>query len=65
MPEKYTGDLNMALGLMDSDGTISTHGSFRIVLKNHQLIHWLHDTLFLNGFNTEEIEEVERQAETY
>ena len=65
VPDKYLGDLNIALGLMDSDGSISTHGSFKIVLKNYNLIKWLRDTLFLNGYNTLPLAEVKRQEDTY
>ena len=65
VPEKYLGDINMALGLIDSDGSVNTHGSFKIVLKNLNLITWLRDTLFLNGFNTFPIEEVKKQPNTY
>ena len=65
VPDKYLGDMNIALGLMDADGSISTHGAFKIVLKNLNLITWLRDTLFLNGFNTMPIGEVKRQPDTY
>lgn len=65
VPDKYLGDMNIALGLMDADGSISTHGAFKIVLKNLNLITWLRDTLFLNGYNTLPIGEVKRQPDTY
>ena len=65
VPDKYLGDMNIALGLMDADGFISTHGAFKIVLKNLNLITWLRNTLFLNGFNTMPIGEVKRQPDTY
>lgn len=51
-PNKYVGDLNIALGLLDSDGCIDVHGRVKIVLKNKKLIDSLRDTLFLNGINT-------------
>jgi len=54
IPDKYTGDFNIALGLLDSDGSIHTHGAVSITLKNKGLIDWLRDTLYLNGINCKE-----------
>ena len=51
VPDKYLGDLQIALGLLDSDGQIYTHGAVSITLKNLQMLTWLRDTLFLNGIN--------------
>lgn len=65
VPDKYLGDINIACGLMDADGHINTHGGFKIVLKNYNLITWLRDTLFLNGYNTLPITEVKKQKDTY
>lgn len=65
IPAKYLGDINIATGLMDSDGMITTHGTFRIVLKNPGMLQWLRDTLFLNGFNALPIKKVENQEDTY
>ncbi len=53
VPDKYLGDFNMAIGLLDSDGIIFTHGAVSITLKNKRLIDWLRDTLYLNGVNTQ------------
>lgn len=65
VPKKYFGNFPMALGLLDSDGCISTHGNFKIVLKNKNLISWLRDSLFLNGYPTQPIYDVKRQKNTY
>lgn len=53
--DKYVGDFNIALGLLDSDGMIYTHGAVSITLKNLSLITWLRDTLYLNGINCKQI----------
>ena len=53
VPDKYLGDFNMAIGLLDSDGIILSHGAVSITLKNKRLIDWLRDTLYLNGVNTQ------------
>ena len=53
--EKYLGDFNIALGLLDSDGMIYTHGAVSITLKNLNLINWLRDTLYLNGVNCQSL----------
>lgn len=53
IPDKYLGDFNMAIGLLDSDGIILSHGAVSITLKNKRLIDWLRDTLYLNGVNTQ------------
>ena len=65
VPEKYLGDINIACGLLDSDGSLNVHGGFKIVLKNFKMLSWLRDTLFLNGFNTSPISEVKRQKDTF
>ncbi len=65
VPDKYIGNIHMALGLCDADGSLSTHGAFKIVLKNKNLICWLRDTLYLNGINSSKVTQVERQDDTY
>lgn len=45
----YLGDLMIAIGLLDSDGSVRTHGAISITLKNKGLIEWLRLTLAMNG----------------
>ena len=59
--DKYLGDLNIALGLLDSDGMIMTHGNVSITLKNLNILQWLRDTLYLNGINCKDIKKLSRQ----
>lgn len=49
IPDKYLGDMHIAMGLLDSDGCISSHGTISITLKNKRIIDWLKDTLVMNG----------------
>lgn len=66
IPQKYIGDLDMALGLLDSDGYINPHGGIKITLKNKQIIEWLQETLFLNGMPTGKVKDIYyRQKDTY
>lgn len=65
IPNKYIGDINIACGLMDSDGCISTHGSMRLVLKNKGLVEWMQETLILNGMLPGAIHQVKKQVDTY
>lgn len=51
IPEKYDGDFQIAIGMLDSDGMIKSHGEVSITLKNEGLILWLRNTLFANGIN--------------
>ena len=36
--EKYIGDIDIACGLIDSDGSVDSHGAIRLVLKNKCII---------------------------
>lgn len=65
VPNEYLGCVPMMVGLCDADGTLDTHGAFRIVLKNRKLIDWLYYTMWMNGINASPIHSVERQADTY
>jgi len=65
IPENLTGDWNIALGLCDADGCITSNRIFRIVLKNKQMITWLRNTMFLNGINCSSVHDVKRQPNTY
>lgn len=49
LPDKYLGDMQIAYGLFDSDGLLTSHGTLSITLKNIKLITWLKDTLYMNG----------------
>ena len=49
IPDVYLGDMNIARGLIDSDGCITVHGTLRMVLKNYDMLLWLRQTLFMNG----------------
>jgi hypothetical protein len=62
---KYLGDIDIALGLLDADSCIDTHGRLKIVLKNKKLLIWLKDTLYLNGINTGKIKKIEKYENTY
>ena len=63
--DKYLGDFEIVKGLLDSDGTISTHGAGSITLKNYQIIEWIRDTLFLNGCNTFKITADKKYEHTF
>lgn len=65
VPQKYLGNFSMALGLCDSDGMLYTHGGFKILLKNLSLLHWLRETLYLNGINAGQIVADKRRADTF
>lgn len=52
VPNMFDGDMDIACGLLDADGTILSHGAVRITLKNINLITWLRNTLYKNGINT-------------
>ncbi len=65
LDDQYLGDIKIAEGLIDADGFIDTHGGGRIVLKNQQLVAWLRETLFLNGYNTHQMSPLKRQDRTY
>lgn len=49
---KYTGDLMIAIGLLDSDGCLFERGAIGITLKNPLLIYWLQLTLAMNGIRS-------------
>jgi len=65
LKEKYNGDIEIAKGIIDSDGYLDSHGGGRIVLKNKGLIEWLRNTLYLNGVNTNKINKVKNLEDTY
>lgn len=63
--EKYTGNLSMALGLCDSEGFCYATGCFRISLRNLEVLQWLRETLYLNGFNPGEIKTTNSDDEEF
>lgn len=65
VPEKYEGDLQIVLGLIDSDGFIDTHGGIRLVLKNKELIDFAQRTLTLNGMPSGKIVADKKYEGTY
>ena len=65
LSEKYKGDFEIAKGLLDADCCINAHGAVSITLKNKNLIEWLNECLFLNGFNTLGVQKVKNLEDTY
>lgn len=65
IPEWLIGNINVAIGLIDADGCIDTHGNTKIVLKNKRMISQLRDTLYLNGINTSRIFSCSGLSDTY
>lgn len=64
--DRHLGNLQMAIGLLDADGCITTHGAIKIVLNNFRLMTWLRDTLYLNGINASPIKDISyRQLNSY
>ena len=63
IPDKYNGNLNMLLGLCDSDGCVYGHGGFKLFLKNDNLISWARLTMYLNNINASAIHQ--RKNEGY
>lgn len=49
IPEIMVGNLDVVLGILDSDGGINEAGSIKIGLKNNHLIEQIRETLLLNN----------------
>ena len=65
IPDKYLGNINILSGICDSDGMISTHGSFKLTLKNKGLIEWVRKTMYLNNINANSIKKENNLENTY
>lgn len=65
VPDKFIGDFEMLKGLLDSDGSINSHGAVKLVLKNKSLIEWTRRTLYINGIYCSNIKTSDRYDDTY
>lgn len=66
IPSKFRGNKNILFGLCDADGSLNTHGAFKIVLKNKELVYWIQDCMLLNNILSSPIENISyRQLDSY
>lgn len=63
IPNKFLGNRDILCGIIDSDGSINTHGAIKLVLKNKNLLQWVKDTCYLNGINTGQIKDISYRQE--
>lgn len=62
VPEWAIHDFYLLLGLLDSDGSVHSNGTFKLLLKNDNLVRWARETLYENGINASPIIQETRQV---
>ena len=49
LPDEFLGDYHILLGILDSDGCVTSSSTIQLVMKNLGIINWVRKTLFING----------------
>lgn len=66
IPENLIGDLDIIIGIIDSDGTLTKMGNISLVFNNKELLEDIRLSLALNGIYTKEPQKIKQSmSNTY